>query len=177
MVYNSCRRGGKIMENKSVGELITEAREKKGISKNQLAELSKVSHTEIARIESGERETPNPKTLRKISKYIGINYNDLMYAAGLGAKISPLNPYLIEYYSNLKGNELRDALNTIENSIKSNNILIESLKGLENQEQDEEKKSVLSDTLEDLEYQNSTNEEIKKLLESTAIKEFRNEND
>ena len=164
------------MENKSVGELITEAREKQGISKNQLADLSKVSHTEITRIETGERETPNPKTLRKISKYIGINYNDLMYAAGLGAKISPLNPYLIEYYSNLKGNELREALKNIENSINSNNVLIESLRKSEEQEQDEEKKTIISDTLEDLEYQNSTNEEIKKLLESTAIKEFKNEN-
>ena len=58
------------MENKSVGELITEAREKKGISKNQLADLAKISHTEITRIETGEREKLNPKTLRKISKYI-----------------------------------------------------------------------------------------------------------
>lgn len=163
------------MENKSVGELITEAREKQGISKNQLADLAKISHTEITRIETGEREKLNPKTLRKISKYIGINYNDLMYAAGLGAKISPLNPYLIEYYSNLKGNELRDALKNIESSIISNNILIESLRKSEEQEQDEEKKTIISDTLEDLEYQNSTNEEIKKLLESTAIKEFKNE--
>ena len=48
------------MEDMNVGKLITDAREKKGISKNQLAELCGVSHTEIARIESGEREVPNP---------------------------------------------------------------------------------------------------------------------
>lgn len=161
------------MNNKSVGELISEARESKGISKNQLAEMTKISHTEIARIESGEREIPNPKTLRKISKYIGINYNDLMYAAGLGAKISPLNPYLIEYYSNLKGAELREALNNIESSIKNNEILIESLKKSSNEDNDEEKINILLDTIEDLEYQNNTNNEIKKLLESTAVKEFR----
>jgi transcriptional regulator with XRE-family HTH domain len=162
------------MQNKSVGELITEARENKGISKNQLAELSKVSHTEIARIESGEREIPNPKTLRKISKFIGINYNDLMYAAGLGANISPLNPYLLEYYSELKGSELRDALNNIENTIKNNNILIESLKkSSEEKGISDENKNVLLETIEDIEYQNNTNNEIKKLLESTAIKEFR----
>lgn len=161
------------MDNKSVGELITEARESKGISKNQLAELAKISHTEIARIESGEREIPNPKTLRKISKYIGINYNDLMYAAGLGAKISPLNPYLIEYYSELNGEKLREALNNIESSIKNNEVLIDSLKKSSESEADEDKKNVLLDTIEDLEYQNNTNNEIKKLLESTAIKEFR----
>ena len=162
------------MQNKSVGELITEAREKTGISKNQLAEMSKVSHTEIARIESGEREIPNPKTLRKISKYIGVNYNDLMYAAGLGAKISPLNPYLLEYYSELRGTELRDALNNIDNTIKNNEILIESLKkSSEEKDISDENKNVLLETIEDIEYQNNTNNEIKKLLESTAIKEFK----
>ena len=40
-------------ELKPVGQIIAEAREKKGISKNQLAELAGISHTEIARIESG----------------------------------------------------------------------------------------------------------------------------
>ena len=149
------------MENKTVGELIAEAREEKGLSKNQLAEMTKVSHTEIARIESGEREVPNPKTLKKISKYIGVNYNDLMYAAGLGAKISPLNPYLIE------------AMDSIEKATKNNQIVIESLKkSIENA--DEDKKEVLLDTVEDLEYQNDTNEEIMKLLNGIAIKEFRN---
>ena len=161
------------MENKTVGELITEARETTGISKNQLAELAKVSHTEIARIESGEREVPNPKTLRKISKYIGVNYNDLMYAAGLGAKISPLNPYLIEHYSKLSGNELKEAMNSIESSTSNNKVVIESLKKA-SEDADEEKKNILLETIEDLEYQNETNEEIMKLLNSTAIREFRN---
>lgn len=162
------------MQNKSVGELIAEAREKTGISKNQLAQMSKVSHTEITRIESGERKIPNPKTLRKISKFIGINYNDLMYAAGLGAKISPLNPYLLEYYSELKGAELRDALNSIDNTIRNNEILIESLKkSSEEKGIPDENKNVLIETIEDIEYQNNTNNEIKKLLESTAINEFK----
>ena len=161
------------MENKTVGELIAEAREEKGLSKNQLAEMTKVSHTEIARIESGEREVPNPKTLKKISKYIGVNYNDLMYAAGLGAKISPLNPYLIEHYSKLRGNELKEAMDSIEKATKNNQIVIDSLKkSIENA--DEDKKEVLLDTVEDLEYQNDTNEEIMKLLNGIAIKEFRN---
>ena len=67
-----------------VGELVQKGREEQNLSMRQLAELAKVSHSDISRIESGEREIPNPKVLRKISKYIGINYNDLMYASGLG---------------------------------------------------------------------------------------------
>lgn len=40
---------------------------------------------------------------------------------------------------------------------------------------EEEKVQVLSDTIEDLKYQNETNEEIMKLLNEQAVKEFRNE--
>ena len=161
------------MEEKTVGQMIAEAREKAGLSKNQLGELAGVSHTEISRIESGEREIPNPKTLRKISKHIGVNYNDLMYASGLGAQVSPLNPYLLEHYSKLRGNELKEAMDSIESSTKNNKIVIESLKN-EIETADEEKKNVLLETIEDLEYQNETNEEIMKLLNSNAIEEFRN---
>ena len=157
-----------------VGELVQKGREEQNLSMRQLAELAKVSHSDISRIESGEREVPNPKVLRKISKYIGINYNDLMYASGLGAQVSPLNPYIIEHYSKLRGVELKQALDRIESTIKNNKVVIESLeKTLEN-ETEEEKKNVLLDTIEDLEYQNETNEEIMKLLNSTAIEEFRN---
>ncbi len=161
-------------ERKTVGQLITEGREKSGLSKNQLGELAKVSHTEIARIESGEREIPNPKTLRKISKFIGVNYNDLMYASGLGAQVSPLNPYLIEHYTKLKGEDLKMALNSIEGNIKNNEIVINSLKESVEETKDDEKKEVLLETIEDLEYQNETNEHILDLLNSQAIKEFRN---
>ena len=159
--------------NEKVGEIIARAREQKNLSKRELANLAKISDTELARIESGERETPNPKTLRKISKYIGINYNDLMYASGLGASVSPLNPYLIEYYSNLKGDNLRTAYKNLKISTEHNNIVIESLKK-QTEENDitEEKKSVLLETIEDLEYQNETNEEIIKLLKGNAIEEF-----
>lgn len=160
----------------TVGKMIIKAREEKGLSKRELSRLAKISDTELARIESGERETPNPKTLRKISKYIGINYNDLMYAAGLGAKISPLNPYLLEYYTNLKGEELRNTYKSINSSIENNKILINTLKkSSENQDTDDEQKTVILDTIEDLEYQNKTNEEIQRLLKETIVKEFADE--
>lgn len=157
-----------------VGELVQKGREEQNLSMRQLAELAKVSHSDISRIESGEREVPNPKVLRKISKYIGINYNDLMYASGLGAQVSPLNPYLIEHYAKLRGEALKKALDSIEITMKNNDVVIESLKKSLEDDSDEEKKNVISETIEDLEYQNETNEEIMKLLNSIAIKEFRN---
>lgn len=75
-------------ENISVCQMIEQACEAKGLSKRELSRLAKISDTELARIELGEREIPNPKTLRKISKHIGINYNDLMYAAGDGIDVN-----------------------------------------------------------------------------------------
>ena len=156
-----------------VGELVQKGREERNLSMRQLAELAKVSHSDISRIESGEREVPNPKVLRKISKYIGVNYNDLMYASGLGAQVSPLNPYLIEHYKKLKGEDLKKALDSIESNMNNNEVVISSLKKSAEETTDEEKKEVLLDTIEDLEYQNETNKEILELLNSLAIKEFR----
>ena len=156
-----------------VGELVQKGREEQNLSMRQLAELAKVSHSDISRIESGEREVPNPKVLRKISKYIGVNYNDLMYASGLGAQVSPLNPYLIEHYKKLKGEDLKKALDSIESIMNNNEVVINSLKKSADETTDEEKKEVLLETIEDLEYQNETNQEILELLKSLAIKEFR----
>ena len=156
-----------------VGELVQKGREEQNLSMRQLAELAKVSHSDISRIESGEREVPNPKVLRKISKYIGVNYNDLMYASGLGAQVSPLNPYLIEHYKKLKGEDLKKALDSIESNMSNNEVVINSLRKSAEETTDEEKKEVLLDTIEDLEYQNETNKEILELLNSLAIKEFR----
>lgn len=156
-----------------VGELIQKGREDNNLSMRQLAELANVSHSDISRIESGEREVPNPKVLRKISKYIGINYNDLMYASGLGAQVSKLNPYLIEYYNNLKGDDLRIAYKNLQSAVQNNGIVIESLKKqTEDESISEEKKNVLLETIEDLAYQNETNEEIIKLLKGNAAEEF-----
>ena len=158
------------MAKTKVGELIQQGREANNLSMRQLAELANISSSDISRIESGEREVPNPKLLRKISKYIGVNYNDLMYASGLGAQVSPLNPYLLEHYSKLRGKELKEAMDSIESSTANNRVVIESLKN-SSESADE---NILLETIEDLEYQNETNEEIMKLLNSIAIKEFRN---
>lgn len=142
------------MEDQTVGILITEAREKKGISKNQLAELCGVSHTEIARIESGEREVPNPKTLRKISKYIDVNFNELMYAAGLGLQLGPESSLLKEYYSSLRGPKLKEALVNAFCSLQNCNKFEEFLKKkLEDKKLSKEEKEIVRQTKEDNFYQ------------------------
>ena len=156
----------------TVGEMITKAREEKGISKRELSRIANISDTELARIESGERELPNPKTLRKISRHIGINYNDLMYAAGLGFQVSTLNPLLKHYYSSLKGKELDEALVNTLGSITNWQSIVESFKKqLEKKDITEAEKEIINQTIEDTEYQINSANEIIKLLHSSMVKE------
>lgn len=161
----------------SVGEMIAKGRESKGLSQRELALLTHVSNTEISRIESGEREIPNPKTLRKISEYIGVNYNDLMYASGLGFEVTPLNPFIKDYYSSLKGEEIDEALVNTLGSIDNWQSLVDSFKEkLNDKHINEVEREVILHTIEDNQYQINTANEIVKLLHSAKTKErIRNE--
>ena len=163
-------------ENISVGQMIEQAREEKGLSKRELSRLAKISDTELARIESGEREIPNPKTLRKISKHIGINYNDLMYAAGLGFQVTKLNPFLRDYYEGLKGDEIDLALVNTTASVENWEKLVKSFEEkLKDDTLPEYEREVIEQTIEDTKYQITTGEEIITLLLG-AKKRWRLEN-
>ena len=54
----------------------------KNLSIRQLANLSKVSHSYLSQIESGERGTPSPEVLSKLARPLGTPYEELMRAAG-----------------------------------------------------------------------------------------------
>ena len=89
------------MQEKKIGEIIAEAREKANLSQRQLAKIASISNAQLSKIESGEIETPNPKMLRKISQHINVNYNEMMYKIGLGMEVSPLNPFIKDYYNKM----------------------------------------------------------------------------
>lgn len=67
---------------KNPGKFIEEKRKLMKLSKRELSALSNISHTEVGRIESGERENPNPKTLRAIADILDINYLELFFQFG-----------------------------------------------------------------------------------------------
>ena len=139
------------MQEKKIGEIIAEAREKAGYSQRQLAKEANISNAELSKIESGEREVPNPKTLRKISKFINVNYNDMMYKIGLGMEVSTLNPF-----------NSTKLVNACKENLEKKNIL-------------ESEKELLLHTIEDTEYQINTSREIVNLIQSLKVKE-RNKN-
>ena len=165
----------KFMPNKKIGEEIAKARENKGLSQRQLANAIGISNAALSKIESGETEIPNPKILKKISKHIDLNYNDMMSMIGLGTQITMLNPFIKNYYEHLKGDKLEDAWIIAKSSIDNNNIMIDNLNNdINNGNLSEEDKETAFETIQDLEYQNTTNKLIIEILDNTRYKEAKN---
>ncbi len=163
------------MPNKNIGEEIAKARENKGLSQRQLANAIGISNAALSKIESGETEIPNPKILKKISKHIDLNYNDMMSMIGLGTQITMLNPFIKNYYEHLKGDKLEDAWIIAKSSIDNNNIMINNLNNdINNENLSEEDKETALETIQDLEYQNTTNKLIIEILDNTRYKEAKN---
>lgn len=163
------------MPNKNIGEEIAKARENKGLSQRQLANAIGISNAALSKIESGETEIPNPKILKKISKHIDLNYNDMMSMIGLGTQITMLNPFIKNYYEHLKGDKLEDAWIIAKSSIDNNNIMINNLNNdISSGNLSEEDKETALETIQDLEYQNTTNKLIIEILDNTRYKEAKN---
>ena len=165
------------MQEKKIGELIAENREKKGLSQRQLAKIAKISNAELSKIEAGEREIPNPKTLRKISNIIDVNYNDMMYMIGLGIEVSPLNPFIKDYYEKMNLDQLAEAEVNVLGSISNSKQLVESCnENLKKENILESEKELLLHTIEDTNYQITTSKEIIKLIQNLKLRE-RNKNE
>ena len=164
------------MVEKNIGEVITEAREKANLSQRQLAKLANINNSELSKIESGVRKEPSPKILRKISNVLDVNYSDLMYMIGLGIEVSPLNPFIKDYYSKLKGEELNEAeVNVLGNKQNLEKLVLSCEEKLNDKSIIESERELLQNTIEDTKYQINTQNEIINLIQSLKVKE-RNKN-
>ena len=162
-------------DEKTIGEIIAEAREKKDLSQRQLAKLAGVNSSGLSKIEAGERD-PSPKILRKISKYINVNYSDLMYKMGYGIEVSTLNPFIKDYYEKMNLEELNDAELNALGTIKNLRQLVDSCKEKLNDDIPEMERELLWQTIEDNTYQLNTAQEIIDLVQSLKL-EARNRNE
>ena len=164
------------MQEKTIGEVIAEAREKKGLSQRQLAKIANINNSELSKLESGIRKEPSPRILRKISNVLDVNYSDLMYMIGLGIEVSPLNPFIKDYYSKLKGDELNEAeVNVLGNKQNLEKLVLSCEEKLNDEKILDTEKELLLNTIEDTKYQINTQIEIINLIQSLKVKE-RNRN-
>jgi len=66
----------------SFGDLIKDRRLSKGWSKRALAEKAGISHSEVHRIEIGERVNPSLPVLNALAEALGVPKDDLLRLAG-----------------------------------------------------------------------------------------------
>lgn len=76
-----------------LGHYIAAQRAARKISMRKLAELAHLSHTEIYRLENGERKHPSPGVLKAIALALNLDYNELMKVAGYLEDISATEGY------------------------------------------------------------------------------------
>lgn len=70
------------MEASEFGQYLKEVRKRRKLTIRQLDTYSGVSHSYISQMERGERGVPSPEILRKLSKPLGVEYEELMERAG-----------------------------------------------------------------------------------------------
>lgn len=78
----------------NLGDFIRERREELGLSRNALAVSAGISHTELRRIETGERKEPSGSVLISLAKALGISEEKMLEVAGILQPSAPAFPIL-----------------------------------------------------------------------------------
>lgn len=155
-----------LLNENDVGKYIAKARIKSGLSQRELAKISNISNSEISKIESGIRININTNILKRLCKFINLEFNELLYLMGVGNQINTLNPYLFNYYLSLENEELKQSILATVHSIKNNENIIKFLKKKLEENNNNEVKDILLDTIEDLKFQNKVNSEILEVIKN-----------
>ena len=69
-----------------------------------------------------------PKILKKLSKYIDLDYNDLMYKIGYGIEVTPLNYFIKNHCYKLDLDSLESSQKMITFNLSVNKQAISSFK-------------------------------------------------
>lgn len=97
------------MEAKDFGLFLKRLRNEKNMTIRQLELYSKVSNAYLSQLENGKRGIPSPEILDKLSKPLGVSYEELMEKAGYITKEEVFNTALRKgYFDNYKNVETDD---------------------------------------------------------------------
>ena len=127
------------MAETAIGKFIKAARESAGIKKWALAEKSGVSHTEIHRIENGDRLNPSIKNIKAICKVLSIPIEEALKAGGYISSATDYDAYIKEIYSDadpvMVGNKVKGIREikgiTLSDLANNANVSTEILSALE----------------------------------------------
>ena len=105
-----------------VGEFIRERRLAKGLSKRQLAEKAGISHSEVHRIENGERQNPSVPMLVALADALGIPQDDILVMAGY-IKDDNNIPLIERVFPDLKTQKQQETAQKIVDGLSRNSQL------------------------------------------------------
>ena len=164
------------MNNKTLSEIIKNARIKKGISQRELSRQTGIDNNTIAKIENGSRKKPNALSLKKLAFVLNLELSELLVLSGYTKTDidlileKNLNEIVILPNENRKNPMfLEDMLNDSKNSLlfkaslkelldKSDFSVLDSFKSKNKSEQ----KIILEELKK---YKDNNNQEIKGLEE------------
>jgi HTH-type transcriptional regulator, competence development regulator len=72
--------------NTRLGRILTQARQVKGAKLREVEEATKISNAYISQLESGHIKEPSPHKLKTLAEYFGLDYSDLLEAAGYATR-------------------------------------------------------------------------------------------
>lgn len=73
---------------KKLGELLKAARTLMDVSLREVENKTDISNAYLSQLESGSIREPSPHKLNRLAKFYGLNYSDLMAAAGYASDVA-----------------------------------------------------------------------------------------
>ena len=119
------------------GEYLKTLRREKKLSQRQLADLSKISNTEVSRLESGQRLKPSPAILKAIAPHLGISYGELMKKAGYIEETISHEKYTESIFRDTDGN-LQDIFRAVKNLEERDSEMLTIMKRISTELPDED---------------------------------------
>lgn len=109
----------------TLGEFVKERREAKGWSKRRLATEANISHTEVHRIEIGERLGPSVPVLNALAEALGVSKEEMLQVAGYIDEDNESVPLIERVFPDLKTEKQRDTVRKIVDGLARNSDLEE----------------------------------------------------
>jgi transcriptional regulator with XRE-family HTH domain len=71
---------------KRLGRILAQARQVKGAKLREVEDATGISNAYVSQLESGHIKEPSPHKLFALAKYFGLEYSDLLEAAGYASR-------------------------------------------------------------------------------------------
>lgn len=105
-----------------IGDFVKERRLAKALSKRSLAEKAGISHSEVHRIESGERVNPSVPVLNALAEALGVPKDDMLRLAGYKADDGDI-PLIEKVFPDLKTEKQQKTAQKIVDGLSRNSDL------------------------------------------------------